>query len=113
MAVECYSSGTFNMYGLQIDENRKVLPNGRVMFGSNFILDKGGSFEFIIQSLPTDKETQKIPLKAKTQRSARMELNKMFPRLRDAYSKPRFVSIEQLEAEIIKRDEAIKEEANQ
>ena len=113
MSVSCYSSGTFNMNGMQIDENRKVMKNGRVMFGSNFILDMGGSFEFIIQSLPVEQQTKKIPLKAKSQRGARMELNKMFPQLRNAYSKPRFVSVEELEAKITKRDEAIKEELTQ
>lgn len=106
--VSCYSTGTFDMYGMQIDEERKVMPNGRVMFGSNFILDKGNSFEFIIQSLPVDEKTKKIVLNAKSQRGARMELNKMFPRLRDAYNKPRFVSLEEFEKAIAKRDFVIK-----
>ena len=109
--MSCISSGTYNMNGQQIDEDHKVLKNGRVMFGSDFILDKGDSFEYIIQNMPVNEKTRKIELKAKTQRSARMELNKMFAHLRHAYSKPRFVSIQELEAKILKRDEAIKKEA--
>ena len=112
MSVSCYSSGTFDMYGMQIDENHKVIPNGRVFFGSNFILDKGGSFEFIVQSLPVDQQTKKIELKAKSQRSARVELNKMFPQLRNAYAKPRFVTIEELEEAIQKRDSKIEEQSS-
>ena len=108
----CISSGTYNMNGQQIDENHKIIKDGRLMFGSNFILDKGDSFEFIIKQLPVNEKTRKIELKAKTQRSARMELNKMFAHLRHAYSKPRFVSIEELAAKIQKRDEAITQEAN-
>lgn len=109
--VSIYSTGSFNMNGQQIDENHKVIKNGRIFFGSNFILNKGGSFEFIVQSLPVEKSTYKIELSGKTERSARMDLNKKFPQLRHAYSKPRFVSLEELEAAIIKRDEAIKNEA--
>lgn len=109
--MSCISSGTYNMDGQQIDENHKIIKNGRLMFGSDFILNKGNSFEFIIQNIAVNEKTRKIELDAKTQRSARMELNKMFAHLRHAYSKPRFVSIEELEAKILKRDEAIKQEA--
>ncbi len=110
--VSCYSTGSFNMEGLQIDEDHKVIKDGRIFFGSNFILNKGSSFEFIVQSLPVEKSTYKIELQAKTERSARVELNKMFPQLRHAYSKPRFVSLQELAAAIKKRDEAILKEAN-
>lgn len=108
MYQSIYSTGTFGMHGFQIDENSKIIKDGRVRFGGDFILDKGDSFEFIIQRLPVDEKTRVIKLQAKTQRSARMELNKMFPQLRSAYSKPDFVTIEKFNETIKKRDEAIK-----
>jgi len=99
-----------NMEGQEIDDANHIVPNGKVMFATDFILDLGNGtdYEFIRQSVKGKPE--KIQISAKGERSLRLKLNKMFPRLRDAYSKPRFVTIAEYQHNLKKRDEAILEE---
>lgn len=106
-----FSSRTFNMDGFQISKDGKIIPDSQIFFGSDFILKNNDDFELIIQHVRNNEQTQKIKLAAKTERSARIEINKINPSWKDAYSKPRFVNIQELEAKILKRDEAIKKEA--
>jgi hypothetical protein len=91
------------MKGQQLIEG-KVTKESKIMFGTDFILDKGDSFDFIIQS---GEQTKKIELKAKTQRSARLELNRIFPSLRNAYRKPDFVTLDYLQKKIEEKERAI------
>lgn len=106
MSFTIYSTGSFGMHGFQVDENHKIIPDGRVMFGGDFILDKGGSYDLIIQRLPEGEKVKSIPLKAKSERSARIEINKINPGYK-CHNKPDFVTVERLTQIIEKRDKAI------
>lgn len=107
-----FSSRQFNMSGLEITNDGKIIQNGQVFFGSNFILQKETGFILIIQSVRNGEKPQKFPLQAKTQRSARMEINKMFPQFKNAYSKPRFIESLRYLAELEKQAEQLGEVAN-
>ena len=102
-----YSTGSFGMHGFQVDENHKIIPNGRIRFGGDFILDKGGSYELIIQRLPEGESIKKIELKATSERSARIEINKINLGYKGRNA-PDFVTVEKLQQIIAKRDQAIK-----
>lgn len=86
-----FASRLFNMSGFEIEQNGKVIPEGQIFYGANFILEKETGFILIIQQVKNGDKINKTPLKAKTQRSARMEINKLFPVFKGAYSKPRFI----------------------
>ena len=103
-----YSTGSFGMHGFQVDENHKIIPNGKVMFGGDFILDKGGSYDLVIQRLPEGESVKKIELNATSERSARIEVNKINPGYK-GHNKPDFVTVEKLQQVIAKRDQAIKD----
>jgi len=102
----------YNMAGYEITNNGKILPNGRVFFGANFILKSARGYDFIIQQTKSGK-LQTIELKAKSDRSARIEINKLYPGLRNSYHKPRFVDFSTWNAENMKRDATKKEENEQ
>ncbi len=101
-----FSSRTFNMSGFEIEKNGTIKPKGQILFGADFILQNHDDFELIIQHVRNEEKTRKIKLKAKTQRAARMEINKINPSWKTAYSKPYFVDItrynEKLEEQIQK-----------
>lgn len=101
-----YSTGSFGMHGFQVDENHKIIPNGRVRFGCDFILDKGGSYELIMQHLPEYESVKSIQLKATSERQARIETNKINPGYKGRNA-PDFITVEKLAEIIAKRDKVI------
>ena len=88
-----FSSRVFNMSGFEISKDGKIISKGQILFGADFILKNGLDFELIIQHVRNEDKTQKIKLAAKTLRSARIEINKINPSWKNAYSKPYFVDI--------------------
>lgn len=101
------------MQGLEVDENHKVIKNGRIMFGSDFLIRSGiDKFDYLIQRTENGK-IKKIIIPALTERSARTKLNKMFPRLKDPNQRPRLITIDYLESKVKLRDTTIKEQEAQ
>ncbi len=92
-----FSTRRFNMSGLELDENNKVLAKGQIFNGADFILknsvfesDKAGDYMLIIQSVRNGEPTKNIMLKAKTERSARIEINKINSMYK--HQKPYFIN---------------------
>ena len=98
--VEIYSSRTFNMSGFEIAKDGKIIPNGQIFFGADFVLKNNDEYTLIIQHVRNLEQTQKIKLKAQTDRSARIEINKKNPSWKSAYSKPSFIDISQYNEKI-------------
>lgn len=98
------------MQGLEVDENHKVIKNGRLMFGTDFLLRSGiDKFDYIIQTTENGK-TKKIIIEALTERSARTKLNKMFPGLKDPNQRPRLITVDELENKVKLRNAVIQEQ---
>jgi len=93
MSEGIFSSRRFNMSGFEIEENGKIIPQGQIFFGADFILQNHDDFELIIQQVRNGAQTEKIKLAAKTERQARRETNKINPMWKTAYSKPSFIDI--------------------
>lgn len=90
------------MGGMEIDKDGTVKPDGRLFFGGDYILNDNSVFTLVIQGTENGKPIEKINLVAKTERSARMETNKISPMIK--YNKPRFITIEKLKEAENKRD---------
>jgi len=99
----------FNSDGMEIDDQHHIIPKGKVMYGTDFILDLGNKtdYEFVIQKIRGKTKQQLI--QANGERSLRLKLNKLYPHLKNAYNKPRFVTVEQYQQKLKERDEAILE----
>ena len=92
-----FSSRSFNMSGLELDEKGKVIPKGQIFNGADFVLknsvlesDKIGDYMLIIQSVKNGEKTINKMLKAKTERSARIEINKINSMYK--HNKPYFIN---------------------
>ena len=91
--VGIFSSRTFNMSGFEIAKDGKIIPEGQIFFGADFILKNNDEYTLIIQHVRNLEQTQKIKLAAKTERQARRETNKINPNWKTAYNKPSFIEI--------------------
>ncbi len=91
--VSIFSDRVFNMSGFQIAKDGKIMQDGQILFGADFVLINNDEYTLFIQHVRNNEQTQKFTLKAKTQRSARIEINKINPSWKTAYSKPYFVDI--------------------
>lgn len=91
--IGIFSDRVFNMSGFQIDKAGKIIPEGQILFGADFVLKNNDEYTLFIQHVRNNEQTQKTELKAKTQRSARIEINKINPSWKNAFSKPYFVDI--------------------
>ncbi len=85
------------MSGLEIENNGKVIPKGQIFNGADFVLknsvfisDKTGDYMLIIQHVRNGEPTKNKMLKAKTERSARIEINKINPMYKS--QKPYFIN---------------------
>lgn len=92
-----FSARRFNMSGLELDKNWKVIPKGQIFGGQDFILknsvlesDKAGDYMLIIQKVRNGEPTINKMLKAKTERQARIEINKINPMYKS--QKPYFIN---------------------
>ncbi len=99
-----FSSRCFNMSGLELEKG-KVLAKGQIFNGADFVLknsvlesDKIGDYMLIIQSVRNGEQTKNIMLKAKTERSARIEINKINPMYK--HNKPYFINRERYLAKL-------------
>jgi len=84
-----FSSRCFNMSGLELDEKGKVISKGQIFNGADFVLKNSVvdceckpcnndiDYMLIIQHVRNGEQTKNIRLKAKTERSARIEINKI------------------------------------
>jgi hypothetical protein len=95
MEDSIFSSRMFNMYGLEIDKKTsEIISHGQIFYGADFIVKyENGTYKLIIQTVRNGEATKSIDLKGKTDRSIRIETNKMFPRFKS--HKPRIISISQ------------------
>lgn len=105
-----FCSSRHNMGGLEITQDGLVIPNGKIFFGGDFILDQGDKFTLILQQVKNGSPVEKIPLKANTQRKARMEINKLDPRFK--WSKPAFMPYQRYADELAKQESQAGEQHN-
>ena len=91
-----FSSRCFNMSGLELEKG-KVKAKGQIFNGADFVLknsvlesDKVGDYMLIIQSVRNGEQTINKMLKAKSDRSARIEINKINPMYK--HQKPYFIN---------------------
>ncbi len=101
--VGIFSSRTFNMSGFEIAKDGKVLSQGQIFFGADFVLKNNDEYTLIIQHVRNLEQIQKIKLQAHTDRSARIEINKINPSWKTAYSKPSFIDISRYNEELEKQ----------
>jgi hypothetical protein len=100
-----FSSRCFNMSGLELDEKGKIKDKGQIFYGADFVLknsvfesNKAGDYMLIIQSVRNGEQTKNKMLKAKTERSARIEINKINSMYK--HQKPRFINRDQYLAKL-------------
>ena len=93
MKDEIFSSRMFDMKGLEIDKKtHEIISHGQIFYGADFIVKyENGTYKLIIQTVRNGEATKSIDLKGKTDRSIRIETNKMFPRFK--WRKPAIISI--------------------
>jgi len=87
-----FSSRMFNMAGLEIDKKtHEIISHGQIFFGGDFIVKyENDTAKLFIQNVRNGEPTKTIDLKGQTDRSIRIETNKINPRYKT--QKPRIIS---------------------
>lgn len=89
--VGILSTRMFNMGGLEIDKTGEVISHGQIFFGSDFIVKyENGTSKLFIQNVANGEPTKTVNLKGKTDRSLRIETNKINPQYK--HQKPRIIT---------------------
>lgn len=90
-----FSSRMFDMKGLEIDiKTHEIISHGQIFYGGDFIVQyENGTYKLIIQTVRNGEPTKTMDLKGKTERSIRIETNKINRNYKDR--KPRIISIAQ------------------